>query len=66
MATKFYVYKTQFHGGGLISRHRSELAAEKAAKKWRGKTDCTCGCAVVTTEIPADAGEDSNPYRAAA
>jgi len=44
----FYLVKTQFHGGGLISRHATLEAAEKAAKKW-SVPGCTCGCCDVVT-----------------
>lgn len=52
---EYGVYKTSFHGGGLISRHHTEAAAERARKRWVGRTDCVCGCAVVvelTTNLP--------------
>jgi len=65
---RYQVYATAFHGGQLISRHRTSAAAEKAVKKFR-MTDCTCGCAGI---IDQGAGEKpgtredqdrwSNPY----
>ena len=63
------VFKTQFHNGGLVSRHRTEAAAERAARLRRGKTECACGCVcVVNVEAagqPAPAHEGGSPYRAA-
>ena len=63
----FRLFSTQFHGGGLLSRHATEAAAETARK--RAKIgDCTCGCAVVvgpTQAEPAPAHEGQVPYRAA-
>lgn len=43
---KWSVYRTSFHGGGLISRHHTKDLAEKAARKYRS-SDCVCGCAGV-------------------
>jgi hypothetical protein len=39
----FYLVKTRFHGGGIISQHRTMEAAEAAATRWTVKS-CTCGC----------------------
>jgi hypothetical protein len=47
------LYRTSFHGGGLISHHRSLEAAERAQRRWSGDTDCVCGCAVIV-ELPAN------------
>lgn len=49
METGFFVIKTKFHGGGIVSRHISQAAAEKAAKKYTRGTDCACGCCDVVT-----------------
>jgi hypothetical protein len=67
---RYALYRTQFHGGGLVSRHGSLEAAEKAQRSHRGGTDCICGCYVVVDHerdpAPAPAGaEPQNPYRAA-
>lgn len=43
----YYLVRTAFHGGGVVSRHWTEANAERARKRWVGPTDCTCGCAVV-------------------
>lgn len=45
----FAVYATAFHGGRLISRHKTEAAAERAVRKFR-MTDCICGCAGIINE----------------
>ena len=60
----YVVVRTAFHGGGVISRHRTREAAERAAARYRrlgatrhytpsGKLErveyCGCGCAVVMT-----------------
>jgi len=50
---RYEVYATAFHGGYLISRHKTEWAAERAGRKYR-MTSCSCGCAGV---IDTDAGE---------
>lgn len=67
MNDKMYrVYRTNFHGGGLLSRHRTRAAADKAAQR-RASSECTCGCVVVIEPGMADpepAGEGS-AYRAA-
>lgn len=43
---KYAVIRTAFHGGGVISSHKSLAAAEKAAKKYKSP-DCSCGCCAV-------------------
>lgn len=63
----YRVYRTAFHGGGLLSRHATAPAAEKAARKAR-IGDCCCGCAVVVgpdQPEPESAGVGHDPYRAA-
>lgn len=40
------VVRTAFHGGGIVSRHYTDAAAHKAAKRI-ATGDCTCGCAGV-------------------
>ena len=50
---KYGLYRTSFHGGGLISRHHTEELAEAARRRWVGDTNCICGCAAVV-ELPAD------------
>lgn len=63
----FHLYRTAFHGGGLLSRHYSVEAAEKARR--RAQSDCTCGCAVVVAaqdvEALPSADRASSPYAAA-
>jgi hypothetical protein len=51
---------TAFHGGGIISRHRSEAAAERAAARWR-MSDCTCGCCgvVPVADLPTLRSDDA-------
>lgn len=46
--TGYYVVKTAFHGGGIVSWHRTEKGAEKAAHAWK-ISSCTCGCAGVVS-----------------
>lgn len=43
---KYAVVRTAFHGGGVISSHKSLTAAEKAAKKYKNP-ECSCGCCAV-------------------
>lgn len=40
---RYLVLRTAFHGGGLVSRHRTRPAAEKAAAA-RASKECRCGC----------------------
>jgi hypothetical protein len=47
---RYFVVSTKFHGGGILSRHHSEGAADRACKRAR-VGDCVCGCACV---VPAD------------
>jgi len=56
------VYRTAFHGGGLISAHYTQGSAERASRLWRGDTDCICGCAGVVApwEQPCDAERNRN------
>jgi len=50
---KYILVRTQFHGGGLISTHRSQEAAERARRKYR-MSDCVCGCAVIVSREEYD------------
>jgi hypothetical protein len=65
---KYVLVRTKFHGGGLISSHRSLEAAERAQRQYR-KTDCTCGCARIVSREEYDALPSSidvqSPYSAA-
>lgn len=53
---KYAVVRTAFHGGGVISSHKSLAAAERAAKKYRS-VGCVCGCCAVIP-ITAQAREE--------
>lgn len=58
------VVLTRFHGGGVVSTHRSLLAALRAARKER-IADCTCGCCGVVPaalELPGTESNDANGY----
>lgn len=59
----YAVYRTAFHGGGLVSRHNTLTGALKAACI---KTECTCGCLVAVSLAEAGklryAAETHNPY----
>lgn len=55
MAKQYLVVATQFHGGGVLSRHRSALAAIKASEKGKSNS-CCCGCNGVIV-IDTDAAE---------
>ena len=55
----FLVVRTQFHGGGIASRHRTREAAEKAADRYQAQV------AVVTAEEYEqlrECGECKSPY----
>jgi sugar (pentulose or hexulose) kinase len=65
----YYVVRTAFHGGGVVSRHWSQDAANKSARRFAGDGSCACGCAVALaaedyTRLPY-AETESNPYAAA-
>ena len=67
---RYEVYATAFHGGRLISRHKTLEAAERAVRRYRNQINgCSCGCAGVLDtgdgERPgtqADQDQYSNPY----
>src|SRR5712691_7619809 len=42
MSARYLVLRTAFHGGGIVSRHRTLAAAEGVVARLR--TECTCGC----------------------
>lgn len=47
----YVVVRTKFHGGGIVSKHKTIEGAVRAAKKYRGSS-CTCGCCnIVPTSI---------------
>lgn len=52
---KYAVVRTAFHGGGVVSSHKSLAAAEKAANKYRNP-ECECGCCAIVP-ITAEARE---------
>ena len=62
------VVRTAYHGGGIVSRHRSPEAAERAARRQR-VPDCVCKCAVVILAADVDAlpyaTDAKTPYSAA-
>ncbi len=53
---KYAVVRTAFHGGGIISLHKSLAAAEKSVKKYKN-SECSCGCCAVIP-ITAQAREE--------
>jgi len=62
------VVRTAFHGGGVVSRHRSEEAALRSVRRYWGTCGCACGCVCVVPiedldQLPsvADAGHPSHP-----
>ena len=63
---RYCLYRTAFHGGGLLSRHLTREAAEQAQRRAVGPTDCTCGCAVIVDRQvdpePRPAAECADPY----
>ena len=40
------VFAPEFHGGGLLSRHRTISGASRAIVEYHSDSDCTCGGAV--------------------
>lgn len=62
--TTHLLVRTGFHGGGVVSTHRSVAAAERAQRRYQS-TQCECGCAVVVPVEEYDAlraSSDSGPY----
>jgi len=49
MKTKYYVVRTAFHGGGIVSAHRKLERAEAAARRVHKHITCVCGCVGVVT-----------------
>jgi hypothetical protein len=43
----YYLVRTAFHGGGVVSRHWSQAGAETARAKYLRHETCLCGCVVV-------------------
>ena len=64
---RWAVVRTAFHGGGVVSKHKSATAALLKARS--GKSDCTCGCFTVIPASKIDslpyASECRSPYTAA-
>ncbi len=54
----YLVVRSAFHGGGIVSRHRSLKAAARAVVEERN-AECCCGCAGI---VPASR-EDEIPSR---
>ncbi len=65
--SKWCVVRTAFHGGGVVSTHRTATAAILKARSYR--SDCTCGCCdVVRADQVASlkfASDCRSPYQAA-
>jgi len=61
---KFYVVRTAFHGGGIVSRHQSLQGATQAMLRYRG-SNCECTCAGVVSQKAFEAlpsHEDVSQY----
>lgn len=43
----YALYKTAFHGGGVVSQHKTLEAAVLAERRWRNGTPCVCGCTAI-------------------
>jgi len=41
----YYCVATEFHGGGMISKHLTLRGAARAVVDGQDTTDCICGCA---------------------
>ena len=65
-AFPWLVVRTAFHGGGIVSRHRTREAAD-ARRDTYASGGCTCGCAVVVaaSEYNALRVTSDSPYAAA-
>jgi hypothetical protein len=42
----FALVRTSFHGGGIVSHHKTEKGAQWALWRAFGDSECSCGCAV--------------------
>lgn len=64
---RWAVVRTAFHGGGVVSRHKTATAAILKARS--GRSDCSCGCFAVVPESEIEnlpVAEDSrSPYAGA-
>ncbi len=64
----YLVVRTAFHGGGLVSKHRTVARAAEAVAHCESQ-DCTCGCARIVPAAEWDmlpyASESRDPYAAA-
>ena len=58
----YCVVATAFHGGGILSRHKSAARAADAVRRVQ-HTDCACGCAGI---VPADRVDGLKPAADAA
>ncbi len=50
---------TAYHGGGILSRHKTIDAASRAVRRYAGD-ECTCGCACVYPTSDLDTLRDSH------
>ena len=44
---RYYIIKSNFHNGGILSSHKSAKLAEKRLTFFQG--DCKCGCGHIFT-----------------
>ena len=49
----FKIILSDFHGGGLVSRHKTADAALATYSRLQRSTDCVCGCYTVLGTTPA-------------
>ena len=67
---RYYLVRTAYHGGGIVSRHSTPELAERALQRRYGKTTCGCGCAVVVQaadydSLPLATDFSASPYEPA-
>jgi len=65
----FVLVRTAYHGGGVVSRHKSKAGAERARARRLLGCDCRCGCyhvilASAYAGLPC-AEQAGSPYNAA-
>lgn len=41
---KYFIVSTAFHGGGIITRHKSPQASLRALRHFKNQSTCKCGC----------------------
>lgn len=54
----YQLHRSEFHGGGEVSRHTTAKAARRAVTKYLRGGDCTCGCITVESVTRVGIGRE--------